>query len=87
MLIEHTGIVLGSFLITYMIRLVQINHYGRTVETFDALEWYQMMERIHGELFPWFAGVAVLLLVLTSLIPYGLLRRMDPVTLLEEGTR
>ena len=51
------------------------------------IERRQVTEAVHMEVLPGMLLLALLFIVLASLIPYGLLRRMDPVALLEEGTR
>ena len=83
-LTEHVITILGAFVLAYSIQVIQIQVKANEMMT---IERRQVTEAVHMEVLPGMLLLALLFLVLASLIPYGLLRRMDPVTLLEEGTR
>lgn len=86
-LTEHVITVLGAFVMAYGIRVIQIRMRFNEMMSYVFIERRQVTEAVHMEVLPGMLLLALLFLVLASLIPYGLLRRMDPVTLLEEGTR
>ena len=86
-LTEHVITVLGAFVMAYGIRVIQIRMRFNEIMNYAFIERRQVTEAVYMEVLPGMLLLALLFIVLASLIPYGLLRRMDPVTLLEEGTR
>lgn len=86
-LTEHTITVFGAFLLAYIIRMIQIYLQANKMMGYDGAERLRLAESIHKGILPGMLLLAFLLVALASLIPYGLLHRMEPVDLMEEGTR
>ncbi len=86
-LIEHSITIIAAFLAAYGIRMIQIQMQADKITHYVFTERLQLTETVHKGIFPGMILLVLLLITLASLLPYGILHRMAPVDLLEEGTR
>lgn len=86
-LMEHAAVLLAAFLIAYWIRCIQILTSNPFDTEYARMEWQRLMEREHTGILPGMFLLALLVWSLASILPYVMIRKMSPVTMLEEGKR
>ena len=86
-LMEHAAVLLAAFLIAYWIRCIQILTSNPFDTEYARMEWQRLMEREHRGILRGMFLLALLVWSLASILPYVMIRKMSPVTMLEEGKR
>ena len=74
-------------MIAYWIRCIQILTSNPFDTEYARMEWQRLMEREHMGILPGMFLLALLVWSLASILPYVMIRKMSPVTMLEEGKR